>query len=294
MEPPDSRPSPWATEVHRGPGFVLGTFECPPEAPAWNEENWVGAHPHVVFPRTAVLIERRGAEFVCDPNTVVFYDANETFSRRLIDPSGDRCFYAELSEELVEEMLPGSAGAGRKLPGVTAPVDARVYALQWRTVRAFESDATAEWATALDEAILSVLGSIIAASASDAPGNDAGHRRIIESTKRVISETLDQQLSLAKIAALVHVSPYHLTRLFRRYTGMPLHRYRMQLRLRGALERLEGGRVPLREIAGSSGFASHSHFTARFRELFGSTPLQWRDERLDPCTLLALASGPAG
>jgi AraC family transcriptional regulator len=50
----------------------------------------------------------------------------------------------------------------------------------------------------------------------------------------------------------------------------------LRTRLRAALDRVVGGDGELTAIALDAGFASHSHFTARFRALFGVTPAEQR------------------
>jgi AraC family transcriptional regulator len=69
------------------------------------------------------------------------------------------------------------------------------------------------------------------------------------------------------------MSPFHLARQFKRHTGSSLHAYRTQLRLRAAAHSvLDEPRRGLTDIATRLGFASHSHFTARFGRAFGTTP----------------------
>ncbi len=46
-------------------------------------------------------------------------------------------------------------------------------------------------------------------------------RRVIEH----IQQNLDKDLTLAELAAVVYMSPYHFARLFKRTTGMPPHRF---------------------------------------------------------------------
>ena len=58
---------------------------------------------------------------------------------------------------------------------------------------------------------------------------------------------------------------------FRAVTGQTIHAYRMQLRVRSALERIERA-SDLSAVALALGFSSHSHFTASFRRAFGVTP----------------------
>ena len=276
MDSPRSTPSRWATEVHRGPGFILGRFDLPADADAWREENWIGRNPHIVFPRTALLISKKGRDIVSDPNLVVLYAAEETYRREAIDPQGDHSFYAELSPELIDDI-----GTSVWPAEDSNPIDSAIYALQWRTVRLYETGDLD--GLVLDEAVLAVLAIVIGgiALAPDTPGQ----RRTVERAKRILNEALSERMSLTDIAAEVHTSPYHLTRIFRRHTGMPLHAYRTELRLRHALGRLEKKSIPLGEIAREVGFSSHSHFTRRFRARFGFTPLEWREEKLHPCSM---------
>ena len=55
-----------------------------------------------------------------------------------------------------------------------------------------------------------------------------------------------------------------------------MHAYRVQLRLRHALERVAEPAADLASVALDLGFASHSHFTAAFRRAYGRTPGDFR------------------
>jgi AraC-like DNA-binding protein len=79
-------------------------------------------------------------------------------------------------------------------------------------------------------------------------------------------------VSLDQLARRVHVSPFHLARVFRARTGFTLHGYRNQLRLRLALDRIDDEGCSLTALANELGFSSHSHFTDAFRSLFGAPP----------------------
>ena len=50
---------------------------------------------------------------------------------------------------------------------------------------------------------------------------------------------------------------------------MPLYRYHLRLRLARALD-LVAGREDLSGLAQDLGFSSHSHFTAAFKQAYGS------------------------
>jgi AraC-like DNA-binding protein len=85
-----------------------------------------------------------------------------------------------------------------------------------------------------------------------------------------------ERLTLTRIARALGVSVFHLCRSFRRATGLTLHAYRDQVRLRAALERLEQGERDLTRLALDLGYSSHSHFTAAFRRSFGTSPSRTR------------------
>jgi AraC-like DNA-binding protein len=64
--------------------------------------------------------------------------------------------------------------------------------------------------------------------------------------------------------------------VFRSEVGMPLHRYLVRARLAKALDAVLDAATDLASIAADAGFASHSHFTERFRMLFGVAPAELR------------------
>jgi AraC-like DNA-binding protein len=79
--------------------------------------------------------------------------------------------------------------------------------------------------------------------------------------------------SLAKVAGF---SPFHLCHVFREMVGISIYDYVLQERLAHSLGAVLDGGDNLTGIALDAGFASHSHFTARFRGFFGFTPTALR------------------
>jgi AraC family transcriptional regulator len=272
--------------VHRGPGFELGEFLCHPDDPTWGTQNEIGDRYHLVFPQTAVGISLRSEEVIADPNVVMLYNAGDTYRRSVVDPTGDHCYYASLDESTLLRFL-GRTEGPVEFPAVCAPVDGRAYALQWRTLETLKDDPSSTRVS--DDGIEGLLGSIVR-RAFDRPPSRSRTSELVEAAKRVLNECLDDRLSLGDIAQRVHISPFHLTRLFHARTGLPLHRYRLELRLRRSLGRVKNHEESLRGIAQSLGFASHSHFTARFRATFGFTPSEWR-RGIDPCCIYTSWSG---
>jgi AraC-like DNA-binding protein len=84
------------------------------------------------------------------------------------------------------------------------------------------------------------------------------------------------RISLVDIAARVHYSPFHLTRVFRSMTGITMSQYRTNLKLHDVLARLVDGDTNLSDIAVSAGFIDHSHMTRTFVANVGATPSELR------------------
>lgn len=103
--------------------------------------------------------------------------------------------------------------------------------------------------------------------------NPARARRdYVTDAKALLEQRFRETLRLDDVARALHVSTYHLCRIFKEETGVPIHQYLNRLRLREALESLAAGAADLTDLALSLGFASHSHFSNAFRKEFGISP----------------------
>ncbi|NLG62635.1 MAG: helix-turn-helix transcriptional regulator [Candidatus Cloacimonetes bacterium] len=142
-----------------------------------------------------------------------------------------------------------------------------------------------------DEVALALLGSIVRGG-GPARGSVVARRarterrwnEAVEGIRVYLAEDPSRNDSLPQLARLVHVSPYHLARVFRAQTGMSIHAYRTRLRIASALELLTARDDDLTKIGLALGFASHSHFTSRFSALTGMSPTAWRELRRLPVT----------
>jgi AraC family transcriptional regulator len=91
-----------------------------------------------------------------------------------------------------------------------------------------------------------------------------------------IEEHLDCSPTLAQIAGVARLSPYHFARQFKTATGLPPHEYVIARRVRRAEQILKGGDLSLAEVAAQAGFADQSQFSRHFKRLVGVTPGQFR------------------
>jgi len=86
-------------------------------------------------------------------------------------------------------------------------------------------------------------------------------------------------LRIQAIAQRLGLSRTHLHQLFVRHLGISPKRYLQERRLKKAAEAVTGSNRTMTDIALDLGFASSQHFAAAFRNRFGKTPSQFREER---------------
>jgi AraC-like DNA-binding protein len=107
----------------------------------------------------------------------------------------------------------------------------------------------------------------------------APSRERLKRVRDYIEAHLSDRLTLTDIAGVACLSPYHLSRSFKRATGIGLHRYVVRRRIERAKELVQKTDLPLAEIAWAVGFDSQASFTARFRQEIGMPPGRLRAAR---------------
>jgi AraC family transcriptional regulator len=91
-----------------------------------------------------------------------------------------------------------------------------------------------------------------------------------------IEEHLAEPISLATLAQLAKLSPYHFSRAFKQSFGRPPHRYHTSRRIERAKALLAEPTQSVTEIGFTMGFSEASSFTAAFRRETGLTPSSYR------------------
>lgn len=100
---------------------------------------------------------------------------------------------------------------------------------------------------------------------------------MLKQLKDFVEEHLAEDLTIAKLASVAHVSQFHFARAFKATTGQSPHRYVIQQRIERAKLLLSVTRLSVSEVACRVGFSNQSHFTAQFRKATGTTPKVYRD-----------------
>jgi AraC-like DNA-binding protein len=103
--------------------------------------------------------------------------------------------------------------------------------------------------------------------------------KAVRQAERYLREHFHERIDLARLARVVHVSPFHLHRSFKQATGTTPHEYLLDLRLRRSRELLARTELAVVDIATSVGFRSSSHFANTFKRRFRTTPLEFRRQQ---------------
>ncbi|HTI71057.1 MAG TPA: AraC family transcriptional regulator [Candidatus Limnocylindria bacterium] len=98
----------------------------------------------------------------------------------------------------------------------------------------------------------------------------------IQKAKDFILKNLSTELSLRTIATAINVSPFYLSKLFRKSTGLTLTDFIARARIEQVKLLLMRPNVRVSEIAFLSGFQSLTQFNRVFLKLTGESPTEYR------------------
>lgn len=102
-------------------------------------------------------------------------------------------------------------------------------------------------------------------------GSDRGPA-VVDAAREAILTDDPAARGLIPLARQLQLSPFALSRAFRRHTGISLTRYRNRVRVSRALHRLEEGDRDLGGLAADLGFADQAHLTRTMTEHTGYSP----------------------
>lgn len=88
---------------------------------------------------------------------------------------------------------------------------------------------------------------------------------------------IQERITVKELASHTGLSPSHLSRLFKKETGISISDYIREKKVEKAQELLRFCDFSLIKISNYLSFSSQSHFTQLFREFTGMTPKKYRD-----------------
>ena len=93
-----------------------------------------------------------------------------------------------------------------------------------------------------------------------------------------LNEHFTESLTLDDLAAHLNISKYHLSRSFPERIGCGLNTYINSLRADYAAMLLASTKISVTQVGFDSGFESSSTFFRTFKELYGASPKQYRND----------------
>lgn len=211
----------------------------------------------------------RGAEHLAPAGSLTLMNPDEIHTGRAETPGGWRYQMIYLEPDVVEQI---SGERNWSFHDVVRhhPADAGHMSLLlnrlWRSTEPLEIDG-------LLLALLT-LGRRYARTGHSAPPQ-ARHRFSI--VQDYLRENLEQRITLAELATLVDLSPYHFLRQFKAQYHVTPMQMLMAYRLFAAKQMLDRG-IPAAHVAAATGMTDQAHLTRAFTQRYGITPARYQKQ----------------
>jgi AraC-like DNA-binding protein len=279
----DRSPDDWISRrtLFEGPLFAIGHVVCRPTPQVRSEVESASVNV-LALPVAGVFALHDGprGHVIATPSHAVFLSSGHAYRVSFPGSIGDECLTLRLTAEGLARLAPeamsrdgfmaSTLGARAVLP----PAAILARGLLWRRFLRGEADPLL-----VEEVGIGLLNCALgevrkARGDAEDRSREATARksRQVERVKEAISTSPERKWTLGELSGIAGVSPCHLAHVFSSEVGTSVYRYAIRLRLAQALNAVLDSNLNLTSIALDAGFASHSHFTARFRAFFGLTP----------------------
>jgi AraC-like DNA-binding protein len=92
-----------------------------------------------------------------------------------------------------------------------------------------------------------------------------------------IQKRITEEISLGDLSEVVHLSPFHFTRLFKNATGSTPLKHVLSARLSIAKDLLAQKELTIADVAQMSGFSNRATFAKAFKRTFKISPSQYKE-----------------
>ena len=130
----------------------------------------------------------------------------------------------------------------------------------------------------LSQLLARLEATLLARERKIVPRRDASPAEIVENVKIYLHENYDKPVDFSAIADMQAISGSYLTRLFHDRVGTSPSKYLTDYRMRQAKKLLLDSQLSVKEIAVRVGYPDPFHFSKSFKNVFGVSPAQYRDE----------------
>ena len=234
----------------------------------------------VVMPLRGAFVKHivSGKKLLAEPSQALFFAAGRAYRVSHEVALHDDSLALQFSADVLQQVLANTIAADsfyaiESNSLLTARAIAARNLLSWRLKHQLAAPMEVE------ETSLNLISSALinAGGGKKRPEHKRSRRSIqVEAARIALIQNPEQRWTLSDLSQKVDCSPYHLTRLFRKEIGIPLHQYQLRMRIAKSLDALLDTNDDLTNIALDTGFYSHSHFTSAFRQTLGISPTEFR------------------
>src|SRR5437588_733312 len=222
----------------------------------------------LVLSGSFVVRDRHGTSLLSE-GSYLLVDAGHCFACSHRHGEGDRClsfrFEPELFERIAHDAGRRADFAHNRLPPLRplAPLTARARLAMTHP-------------DLMEEVAIELAATALGLSADGSRPASSPHQGRMSDVLRYIAAHSTAPHTVAGLARMAKLSPYHFLRTFKATTGVTPHQWLLRARLRAAAEKLAVTKAPVTDIALDVGFDDLSNFTRTFRAEFGASPRQYR------------------
>jgi AraC-like DNA-binding protein len=222
----------------------------------------------LVLSGSFVVRDRHGTSLLSE-GSYLLVNAGHCFACSHRHGEGDRClsfrFEPELFDRIAHDAGRRTGFAHNRLPPLRplAPLTARAR------LAMSQPDLMEEVAIELAAAALGL------SAGGSRPAAPLHHGRMSEVLRTMAAHSAAPH-TVAGLARMAKLSPYHFLRSFKDTTGVTPHQWLLRARLRDAAGKLAVTKAPVTDIALDVGFEDLSNFTRTFHAEFGASPRQYR------------------
>jgi YesN/AraC family two-component response regulator len=103
------------------------------------------------------------------------------------------------------------------------------------------------------------------------------NKELVNSVFSYIQKNYRKKISLDELAEFVHISKYHLIRIFTKHSGTSPYEYLINFRIDKSKMLLKETNHPVNEISNLVGYNDVTNFIRDFKKYLGTTPLKYRN-----------------
>lgn len=100
----------------------------------------------------------------------------------------------------------------------------------------------------------------------------------VQTIVSIIQEHPEQKYTLEQLASYLHITPVHLSRIFKKETGITLIGYINQIKVEKACEYIKNSNLSIQEISLSLGFQNQFYFNKVFHQQMKMSPTAYRNQ----------------